>query len=270
MWDRVDLVSKSIKFSVQQTHTKLQIFRLVFSFHSSSEPTQTDRQTGTHTHTHAQTPTGKCTRSHTHTHTHIHTHARTHTHTYTQAHEHTCTHTHTHTRTHEYTHTHTHTHTHTKQTITSLSSPVLKPTSVYLDRHHLDHAAHWANSPSKFLVVSRGRPPVVHKQKSFHLLPPRRKAWLSVEHRPVGRPSSLRTSNRKTLRRRADIHTQNIEQTRPLCQSVQALTRTGEASHSQNELWQDRSTYRHSHVNAELSTRQVDVRREARHRSRLK
>ena len=105
---------------------------------------------------------------------------------------------------------------------------MLKLTSVYLDRHHLDHAAHrrgrlqqalhWANSPSKFLVVSRGRPPLVHKQKSFHLPPPRRKAWLSVEHRSVGRPSSLRSSNRKTLRRRADIHSQNIEQTRLLCQ----------------------------------------------------
>ena len=129
-------------------------------------------------------------------------------------HTHTCTHTRTHA------HTHTHARTHTKQT--TISPPVLKLTSIYLDRHHLDYAVHrrgrlqqalhWANSPSKFLVVSRGRPPLVHKQKSFHLLPPRRTAWLSVEHRSVGRPSSLRSSNTKTLRRRADIHTQNIEQ----------------------------------------------------------
>ena len=56
------------------------------------------------------------------------------------------------------------------------------------------------------------------RKKSFHILPPRRKACLSVEHRSVGRPSSLRSSNRMTLRRRADIHTQNLEQTRLLCQ----------------------------------------------------
>ena len=94
--------------------------------------------------------------------------------------------------------------------------------------HHLDHTAHqsgrlqqalhWANAQSKFLIVSRGRPPLVHKEKSCHFLTPRLTAWLSVEHRSVCRPSSSRSSNRKTLRRRADINTQNIEQTRLLCQ----------------------------------------------------
>ena len=181
----------------------------------------------------------------------MHTHARTHAHTHTRTHTHGHTNTYARTNTHTHTHTRTHTRTHTKRTI--ISSPLLLLTSIYLDRHHLDHAGHrsgrpqqglhWANSPSKFLVVSRGRPSLVHTQKSsFHFPAPQRKAWLSVEHRSVGRPSSLRSSNRKKLRRRADIHTQIIEQIRLLCPFW-----TGEASHSQNELWQDPDTHTSTH-----------------------
>jgi len=80
------------------------------------------RYSVTQTHTHTRKHTQTHTPAHTLTHTHTHTHAHTHTHT------HTCTHAHTHTntRTKTLTHTHnanvhtnihariqTHTHTHT-------------------------------------------------------------------------------------------------------------------------------------------------------------